>query len=249
MLMTALLDEGYPSDNLKERCKKLCDQLTWYLILGTIIGARLGHVIFYEWPRYQSNPIDIFKVWEGGLACHGAIAGILIAIFLFHKKVRKQYPPFSFMKLVDILAAPCVLGGFFIRIGNFINQEILGTPTSVPWGVVFGDPIDGSYPIARHPVQLYEALANLSIFILLLSLWRIRWVRSLPGFTAGICLILVFGVRSVLEFFKEPQSLMINESWFTTGQILSVPLILTGIFFCLVSFYKLKQTTSKPPIN
>lgn len=238
MLMTTLKDFGSPSDQIRNNCKRLTDKLTWFLIIGTIVGARLGHVFFYEWPRYKNHPWDIFKTWEGGLACHGAILGILIAIFIFRRSIAKDYPFLTYLRLVDILCVPSVLGGFFIRVGNFINQEILGTITTMPWAVVFGDPADGSVPAPRHPVQLYEGIVDLIAFIALFFLWRRPEVRSKPGLLTGICFIFVFGARAILEIFKEPQSLMRDESWISTGQILSIPLVLAGLIFCIYALYK-----------
>ena len=214
----------------------LADKLTWFTIAGTIIGARLGHVFFYEWPRYQDHLIDIFKVWEGGLASHGGAIGILIALFVYQRIISKTYPEFSFIGLLDMITVPVALAGCFIRIGNFFNQEIVGTVTNVPWAVIFGHASDGSLPVPRHPVQIYEALAYLFIFIFLFSLWQLRFNKLKQGTICGWFFILVFGSRFLLEFYKVSESLMRDESGIHTGQFLSIPFIIAGI--CLLFWGK-----------
>ncbi len=234
MLMTVLQDSQCQESDLRAASRRLADRLMWFVIVGAVVGARLGHVFFYAWPMYKNHPLDILKTWEGGLASHGGVAGILIGLFLFRLTISKLYPKLTFVKLIDILTIPASLGGCFIRLGNFVNQEILGTETSVPWAVVFGDPADGSFPVPRHPVQLYEAGANLLIFFFLWVLWRFPAIRLKTGLIAGIFFILNFGSRIVLEFFKEQQqSLMIDESWLTMGQWLSIPLVVLGGILCL----------------
>jgi phosphatidylglycerol:prolipoprotein diacylglycerol transferase len=212
----------------QELAQMLVDRLTWYCVAGTIIGARLGHVFFYEWPRYQKMPLEIFQVWKGGLASHGAAIGILLALYLYKKRIQKNFPEFSFLNLVDMVVVPTAFAGCCIRIGNFFNQEILGTPSTLPWAVIFGDPIDHSLPIPRHPVQLYEALAYLITFVILYCLSERKNFFFRQGMLTGLFFILVFGFRLILEFFKNPQSLIINESSFQMGQYLSIPFILVG---------------------
>ncbi len=206
----------------------LADRLLWYTIIGTIVGARLGHVLFYDLPRYAAHPADIIKVWEGGLASHGGTVGVLIAVYFYLRSIRKNYPEFSFVTFLDILVVPTAFVGFCIRMGNFINQEILGTPSNLPWAVVFGHPADGSAPLARHPVQLYEAIFNLLTFSCLYWLWRKKGVTLKPGFLSGLFFIAIFGSRIVLEYFKTSQSIVIDESVFTMGQYLSIPFVLFG---------------------
>ncbi len=243
MLAMTLRDNGHNPPELKEECKGLADKLSIYVIFGAIIGARLGHVFFYSWPLYKNHPLDIFKIWEGGLASHGGVLGILLALGIFRYTIKKNYPSLTFLKLVDILTIPSMLGGFFIRIGNFVNQEILGTQTELPWAVVFGDPADGSVPVPRHPVQIYEAIGNLSLFFILILLWNLPGIRKRDGTLAGIFFVLYFSVRIFFESFKEPQSFMIEEAWITTGQMLSVPFILLG--FVLILFARCKKQSCK----
>lgn len=213
------------------KVKSVAESLSVYVILGTIIGARLGDVLFYQdFAQNLRDPFAIFKIWEGGLASHGGVLGIIIALSIYARKISKKIPSLSWRVLLDLVAIPAALAGACIRIGNFINQEILGSPTSAPWGVVFGHPVDGSLPIARHPVQLYEAMGYLAIFCLLLFL-RLRWKEAnTPGKISGLFFVLAFGFRIYVERFKIEQS--VYDSFFTLfqmGQLLSLPLIALGI--------------------
>ncbi len=211
---------------VKANGKKIADNLTFYVILGTVIGARLFDVIFYEnWHLIEQDPWSVIKVWEGGLASHGAVLGILIALVIFQKKHRFC----SWRHLLDLLAVPAGVVAFFIRIGNFINQEILGKPADVPWAIIFGHPADGSFPVPRHPVQLYEAFFYLAVFIILWLL-RKKWREWKEGKLAGVFLVLIFSFRFLIEFFKEEQSWWLNASTLTMGQLLSVPFILLGVY-------------------
>jgi phosphatidylglycerol---prolipoprotein diacylglyceryl transferase len=204
------------------------ERITWFVVLGTIIGARLGHVFFYEWDYYKANPLEILMIRKGGLASHGGTIGIMIALVLFLYIYRKTFPQMTFIKLMDLLAIPTSVTICFIRIGNFFNQEILGTPTDKPWAVIFGHPSDGTLPVPRHPVQLYEALAYLCTFFILFALWKMKGDRLKPGVIVGIFFILVFGSRFFLEFLKEPQS-PIDSMGLQMGQYLSIPFVLLGI--------------------
>jgi len=218
----------------------LTDRMVWFVVGGTVIGARLGHVIFYEWPRYSTDPISILKIWEGGLASHGGTIGILLALFLYKKIVLKNYKEISYINLLDMLCIPTAFAAVCIRVGNFINQEILGTETTLPWAVIFGDPADGSPIVPRHPVQLYEAIAAFITFIILFTLWKVKSGRVRPGIISGLFFILIFGSRFIIEFFKLPSSLMIDESILQTGQLLSIPCIFAGILLILLGNYKNK---------
>lgn len=218
----------------------LIDRFCWFVVAGTIVGARLGHVFFYDWERYREHPLDILKTWEGGLASHGGAIGILLAIYLYQRYIKQWYPTFSFLKLLDIISIPTALGCCFIRVGNFINQEILGTPTNLPWGVIFGNPADHEAPIPRHPVQLYEALAYLVIFFILSFVWikGKNWLRT--GMLISLFFIFGFSARFFLEFFKETQESVINQSIIQMGQLLSIPFIVIGIILFVYS-YKSKE--------
>ena len=212
------------------------ERLLLYVIIGTIVGARLGHIFFYEHPmEYLSNPISILKTWEGGLASHGAVIAIVLAVFLFSWRIRKEYPDFTFLKLLDYLSIPAMLASTMIRIGNFFNQEILGTSTEKPWGIIFGHPADGGIITPRHPAQLYEAAFYFILFIFLLSLWSRKKDSLAPGRLAGITLVSAFLFRFTIEFIKTEQS-----AWFDQpngpllmGQILSLPIVAIGLFLLI----------------
>ena len=164
--------EHYPDKDI--------DDLLVYVMIGTIVGARLGHVLFYNPGFYLSNPVEILKVWEGGLASHGAAIGNLLALYLFTQK-KKIY---NYLWLVDRVVISVALGGSLVRIGNFFNSEIIGAPTDVPWAIVFKR-ID---MIPRHPSQLYEALAYLIIFFILISIYNRKKANTQPGFLFGFFL-------------------------------------------------------------
>ncbi len=226
-----LVDQSKKGANTNNRDLTLflLDRLTWFIIIGTILGARFGHVFFYEWPYYQNHPAEILEVWKGGLASHGGTIGGLLAIWLFQRSIYKEFPKFTFLTTLDSILVPTALACCFIRIGNFFNQEILGLPSILPWAVIFGDPADGSVPQPRHPVQLYEALGYFAIFVLLLCLWKYKRQILRPGAISGIFFILTFGIRFFLEFLKTHQSIMIDETFLQTGQYLSIPFILLGV--------------------
>ncbi|MFQ5729364.1 MAG: prolipoprotein diacylglyceryl transferase [Waddliaceae bacterium] len=226
---------------LQELALYLTDRMTWFIVLGTIVGARLGHVFFYEWPRYQKNPIDIIKVWEGGLASHGAALGIMLAIFLYQRMICKRFPEFTFVDLLDILCIPASIAAVWIRIGNFINQEIVGPVTTVPWAIVFGNPVEGRGALPRHPSQLYEAAIYLLTFCVLYFLWKKKSAILKPGTLTGLFMIFVFGSRFLVEFVKNSHSLMIDESFLHAGQYLSLPFILLG---CALLFYSRRHKSS-----
>lgn len=236
LLMAELQRTSMPQADLKKRCQELADRLTWYLILGAVIGARLGHVLFYDLPTYQGRWLDIFKIWEGGLASHGGAIGIIVAVALFRWRIAKPYPQLTMLKLLDLICIPTALAACLIRIGNFINQEILGTVTTVPWAVVFEHAADGSLPIPRHPVQLYEAVAYLMTFFVLLAFWRYRGPKSPTGALFGIFLTIAFAARIFLEGFKEPQSLLIDETEGMMGQYLSFPFLAIGVILLLYAY-------------
>lgn len=228
----------YQKENRRKNSIALSDRLVVYIVLGTVIGARVGHFLFYESPSsYLKDPFELFRIWEGGLASHGGVIGVLLAVYLFSRKMRKNYPELTWIKLLDLLCIPSALIAFFIRLGNFFNQEILGKPTDLPWGVIFGHPADHSRPFPRHPVQLYEGLFYLLLFFLF---WKMsytdRWLKK-EGFLAGLFLILIFSFRFLIEYLKEEQSYLLPDPFFLTmGQILSFPMISLGLFFLF--FYR-----------
>jgi len=198
--------------------------LLLYALVGTLIGARLVHCLFYDPAYYLSQPLAILKVWEGGLASHGGALGLLAGLWLGGRRLT---PPPHPLWLLDRVAIPAALGGAFVRLANFLNSEIVGRPTSGDWGVVF-TAVDA---LPRHPVQLYEAASCLLVFVILLAAWW-RWREATPrGLLFGGFLLLVFSARIVAEAFKQPQAAY-EAGWpFTVGQGLSLPFVLAGLVF------------------
>lgn len=296
------------------------DRLTVYMVIATIVGARLGHVLFYEPDLYLSDPLRILRVWEGGLASHGAAVAILFALWLY---ARKKKPGQSYLQVVDRIVILVALTGALIRVGNFFNSEIIGKPTHSTTGVVFARDVtealersgrvedvayvgidsalnenryvpvkmlvdfsagsaadqsgmrstlnrlsayqmarehidlssdfvpklapnnDGSlsavvfmYMIPRHPTQLYEATGYLLLFVGLFLAWKRMREHTPPGRLLGIFLIGCFGLRFVLEFLKEPQVAFEETLPINMGQILSIPLIVAGIWILMRSYRK-----------
>jgi prolipoprotein diacylglyceryl transferase len=201
------------------------NDLLWHMILGTVLGARLGHCLFYNPAYYLANPLEILQVWKGGLASHGAAIGILLALYFFNRK-HKEY---SYLWVVDRIVITVALAGFFIRMGNLFNSEIIGTPTDVPWAFVFAS-VDG---VPRHPAQLYEAIAYLSIFIFLITHYFKTSGKFKNGLLLGWFLILIFGFRFLIEFVKEDQTYFEKGWLLNMGQLLSIPFVLLGIFLVL----------------
>jgi prolipoprotein diacylglyceryl transferase len=198
------------------------DSLFMSVMLGTIIGARLGHVFFYGWDYYSQHPGDIIKIWEGGLASHGAVVGNLIALYFWSKMVSKK----PIIWAIDRSVIAIAIGGALVRLGNFFNSEIVGLPTDMPWGVEFARLADG---VVRHPAQLYEALAYVVTYVILHNAYWKHNKGEQPGFIFGIFLICVFGARFIIEFFKENQEAFEADMALNMGQWLSIPLVLGGI--------------------
>ncbi len=200
---------------------KELDRLTTFMVVGTIIGARLGHCLFYEPAYYLSHPLEILKIWEGGLASHGAAIGIILAIYLFSRKSSQ-----TFLWTLDRIVIVVALSGVLIRLGNLMNSEIFGKPADLPWAFIFVR--DNLVP--RHPTQIYEALTYLLIFIYLLWHYDHKGGHPRPGFLFGMFLILIFASRFFIEFLKEPQVQFEAKYLLNLGQSLSIPFILLGTF-------------------
>jgi prolipoprotein diacylglyceryl transferase len=218
----------------------LADRLTVYVVVSTVLGARIGHFLFYEKPSdYLNNFGEIFEIWNGGLASHGAAIGIVLAVGLFAHRYRAESRGLSWVRLLDFIAVPTALAGGLIRVGNFVNQEILGKKTDVPWAVIFGHPADHTLPVPRHPVQLYEAFLYFAVFFLLWHLsFRPKYLLE-KGKLIGLFLILVFGFRFFVEYLKLEQSHLLPRSFdLTMGQLLSLPAVLAGF---LLLFWKKKR--------
>jgi prolipoprotein diacylglyceryl transferase len=210
---------------------KVLDQLATYMILATIIGARLGHVLFYEPLEYFRNPVEILMIWKGGLASHGAGIAIIISLVIFSRRNKK---PFSW--IFDRIAIVVALAGAFIRTGNLMNSEIYGVETSLPWGFKFiaSDPS----LIPKHPTQIYEALAYFMIFLFLWLVYLKRNGKPRPGFLFAMFMILVFTFRFFIEFLKEPQVGFEVDMALNMGQLLSIPFVLIGVIILIIIYRK-----------
>lgn len=219
-----ILKKFFAGEGVKE---EVLDRLTIYIALGTIIGARLGHCFFYEPNYYLSNPVEIIKIWHGGLASHGAAVGIPIALWLFERKEKKGY-----FWALDRIAVVAALAGFFIRMGNLMNSEIYGKETSLPWGFVF---LRNHETVPKHPTQIYEALTYLIIFFLLYTFYRKKKGNVYQGLLISAFLILVFAARFFIEFVKEPQVAFETTMTLNMGQLLSLPFIIAGTAGLIIS--------------
>jgi phosphatidylglycerol---prolipoprotein diacylglyceryl transferase len=215
------------------------ETMSLYIIAGTIIGARLGHILFYEPMNYLHNPLKIFAIWEGGLASHGGTIGILIAAYLFARKTNVQY-----LWILDRLTIVAALTSCFIRVGNLMNSEMSGLPTNLPWGFIFTS-IDDT---PRHPTQLYEAIYYFIIFLLSFTIWKQFKDRIKNGFLLGWFLIVLFSLRFVNEFFKINQVEFENNLILNMGQILSIPFVLAGIAILILITRKERENSNDDSI-
>lgn len=200
--------------------KEALDNIIIWAILGIIIGGRLGHVLFYGWDYYIQHPIEIIMLWHGGMAFHGGLIGVIVAMYLFSRHYK-----LPFLCVMDSVACVVPIGLFFGRIANFINGELYGRVTDVAWAVKF--PHGGFLP--RHPSQLYEAM--LEGVLLFLILWFIAWhskARQQPGLLSGVFLIGYATFRMIAELFREPDGIVFAS--ITKGQAFSLPMILIGVF-------------------
>lgn len=215
---------------LEGKNEEAIEPLFLYTVVGIVVGARLGHCLFYDPAFYLANPLEIFAVWKGGLASHGGGLGAIIALYFGSKKYKVD-----FLWLIDRLIVPTALFGFLVRMGNFMNSEIVGTPTDISWAIIFSR-VDN---LPRHPAQLYEALSYLAIFILLFSIYKYIKAQVKPGLMFGIFLTLVFSVRFFVEFVKVKQAdYDTSFLMMSTGQALSIPFLVAGVGFIIWSLKK-----------
>lgn len=231
---------------------ELLDKLTFYVVISTIIGARLGHCLFYEPEIYLRHPLRMILPFEGtpgkdfhftgyqGLASHGGAIGLLIGLYLYARKFKRPY-----LWILDRIAIVTALAAALIRLGNLFNSEIVGTPTDLPWGIKFvrlappGTPLEQI--TALHPAQLYESICYILIFIFLITLYFRKYPRLKQGIFIGLFFILVFTARFFIEFVKEDQVDFEAGMFLNMGQLLSIPFIITGIILVFR-----KSTTEKP---
>ena len=204
------------------------DVITIYVLIGTIVGARLGHMLFYDFEALMADPIVVFKIWQGGLASHGATIGILLACWLFARNNK-----FDYLWVLDRIVIVVALGGACIRTGNLMNSEIVGKPTSVPWAFIFPRDVEHliqGVAVPRHPTQIYEALFCLFLLVLLYTMWNRTKERTPRGQLFGIFVVLLFTQRFLGEYLKENQVAFENGHLFNQGQLLSIPMIIIGIW-------------------
>jgi phosphatidylglycerol:prolipoprotein diacylglycerol transferase len=201
----------------------LDDFLVWAAV-GVVLGGRVGYILFYDLARYIQNPLDIFAVWQGGMSFHGGFAGTTLAMILFARSRGIRV-----WTMFDVVAAGVPVGLGLVRLTNFINSEIWGRPSDVPWAVVF--PNGG--PLARHPSQLYEAaLEGLVLFIVLRILTHGLLKLKRPGFIAGAFVAGYGASRIFVEFFREPDAQLgyLFGGWLTMGMVLSIPMVVLGVW-------------------
>ncbi len=245
-----LMKNIYKNEKVAETCM---DSLFVYVIIGTFLGARLGHVLFYDWAYYKNHWLEIFLplvnsskdsaifglipgykfIGFQGLASHGAALGILAALYLYSRRVIKK----PLLWVVDRITIPVAIGGALVRIGNFINSEIVGKASDLPWAVRFEQQSLSYGPIVpRHPAQLYEAAGYLVLFFVMRYLYWKTDKRAQPGFLFGWFFTLLWTLRFVIEFAKAPQEIS-RATWvLDTGQWLSIPFIAIGIFFVVRAY-------------
>jgi prolipoprotein diacylglyceryl transferase len=205
----------------EKRPEEHLSSLFLYIFLGTLIGARLGHVLFYQPDYYLPRPWEIFMIWQGGLASHGGFAGVLIALYLYSKKSREM----SFLELSDRLVIASLPAAGLIRIGNFFNSEILGVPTNLPWAIIFLRVDD----LPRHPAMLYEAVSYLLVSaILYIAYWKTGMIKF-PGRILGAGFVACFAARFLIEFVKEEQVSFERSMLVNLGQLPSNPFIVIGL--------------------
>jgi phosphatidylglycerol---prolipoprotein diacylglyceryl transferase len=229
-----IMNRIFKNENLDEA---VLDRLTIYMAVGTIVGARLGHCLFYEPGYYFSHPIEILMIWHGGLASHGAAIGILTSLWIFVRKEKKEYS-----WVADRIAIVIALSGFFIRMGNLMNSEIYGIETTVPWGFVF---LRNHEVAPKHPTQIYEALAYLAFFVLLYWMYWSKKGKHIQGSLVSIMFILIFTARFFIEFLKEDQVAFEATMKLNMGQLLSIPLILIGVVGLYLSIKRNKRAVYK----
>ena len=212
--------------------KEKFDDYITYLILGIIIGGRLGYVFFYNLNYYSNNLIEIFKIWQGGMSFHGGLMGIILVSIWFAKKNNQNV-----FKYLDVISLVAPIGIFFGRVANFINSELYGIETNLPWGVKFLK-VDNLY---RHPSQLYEAFFEGIILFIVLYVFKSKGFMKKPGVISGLFLILYSIFRFIIEFFRVPDE-QLGYLLFdlTMGQLMSIIFLLAG-FYLIFKNYEIKD--------
>ncbi len=219
---------------IEKKDPKEVDRLLSYVVIGGLLGARLGHCFFYEPSYFFAHPKEILFVWQGGLASHGGAIGILISLYIY--SISKTKNPYLWT--LDRVVVPTALTASFIRIGNLMNSEIYGHQTDLPWGFIFAW---NGETFPKHPTQIYESLAYLFIFIILLLVYKKRKGVIPRGLLLGMFLVLVFGFRFLIEFIKNPQVNFETSMLINMGQWLSLPFIITGAYLWYNALRKSKS--------
>lgn len=220
-------------------------KLLLWVVGATIIGARLGHVFFYEWDKYSKDPISILYIWEGGLASHGGTIAIVIAVILFSIITTKRNPLWTF----DRLVIPIALVGAMIRFGNLMNSEIFGHATTLPWGFMFVRSAEWHAFYegqACHPTQIYESLCYLGLFILLMWMYWKKNAEERPGLIFGVFFTVLFTSRFLIEFIKNPQVDFERDMTLNMGQLLSIPFIIIGIGLIVYAMVRPREHLTFP---
>ena len=222
----------------------LLEPLLYAMLIGTIVGARLGHCLFYQPDYYltKAHWIEIFKPWEGGLASHGGAIGVLLALGWYSLKYGKK-EGFNMLWLLDRLVIAVAFTGCFIRLGNLFNSEIYGDVTDLPWGFLF---VRRGELLPKHPTQIYEALSYLLLGFLLLWLYRKKSGKIYRGILFGLFFLICFGMRFLIEFIKEPQVEFEKDMVLNMGQLLSIPFIIVGIYYIVRSYVVKTPFTATP---
>lgn len=226
----------------------LLDSLLYTLLIATIVGARLGHCIFYD-PQYYFGSWqgfwEIFMPWKGGLASHGGTIMLLIAMAWYAHHYGKKHN-FDFVWMLDHLCIAVAFAGAFIRFGNLANSEIYGDVTALPWGFIF-DLRGETEP--KHPTQIYEALSYLILGVVLMSMYKYKLDKIYRGTFIGIFFIVCFGMRFIIEFIKEPQVEFEESMVLNMGQLLSIPFVLLGIGFLIYAFVRKQPAALVPAVE
>jgi len=210
------------------------ENLLLYVAAGTVIGARLGHCLFYDPAFYLSHPWKILAIWEGGLASHGGGLGVLIAVYLYCRKYSVSY-----LWLMDRISITVALAGSFIRLGNLFNSEILGKAAEAPWAIIF-QRVDS---VPRHPVQVYESMSYAIVFVITFLVYKFYSDKLRNGFIVGLTIVLLVSARIVMEFFKTPQAHYETGLDLSVGQLLSIPYLIAG---CVLIYWALRNGKKAP---
>ncbi|MCT3922125.1 prolipoprotein diacylglyceryl transferase [Elizabethkingia anophelis] len=236
-----LLGKVYKKEQLSEKAH---EALFAYAFIGILVGARLGHCLFYDFDYYSQHPLEIFLpiqkgedgayhfIGYAGLASHGGVIGLIIMMIFYARKYKIQ-----FLRIFDIIAIVAPLGGAFIRLGNLMNSEIIGTPSNLPWVFIFRHVDD----VPRHPAQLYEAISYFIIFFLVYFIYQKGIFKAGKGFYFGISICLIFILRIAVEFIKVDQVNFEHGMILNMGQILSIPFIILGLFFIIKNLLGMKK--------